>query len=122
MDLGVGVLWVEGDAAIHEIYEPLLSAIGVGEFVFVTSGAEGLRAALAQTFYLILLDCACADMSAAEMVRRIRAEGSPSRSARIVIVADDGASPDVAEADAQLFRPVTARALRDELVHAAGQA
>lgn len=124
MEGQVSVLWVDGCADTRKLYETLLQAIGVGVVVTSACGEAALGIAAATAFDLVILDSSLTGYDAGVVARRLRNGVGASRSARLLLVADDrrDLSGDDAHAlDAVLVRPVTARALRDEVAAAAAR-
>ncbi|KAF0181830.1 MAG: hypothetical protein FD124_1624 [Alphaproteobacteria bacterium] len=122
MERAVSVLWVDENVEIHQIYETLLSAIGVETFAMATCAEDAVWLASSRPFDLVIIDGSLFGDAVLSLARRVKSGGGLSQAARIAIVGDDEAGHGAVAAgviDAVLARPVTARALRDEVVSAA---
>jgi hypothetical protein len=141
MERELAVLWVDECVDTHLIYETLLRAIGVQTIAMTTACDTALAVAAATPFHLIIFDAGLSSAHARTVANFIRSGVGASRAARIVLVAPGADSATIGQAgpeddreddprgelgggladgaiDAVLRRPVTARALRDEIVAA----
>lgn len=121
MDVEVAVLWVDEGVATQRIYETLLRAIGVQLITMTTCCDTALGVAAMTRFHLVILDAGLSGGGARAAAKFLRSGVGASSSARIVLAAHEFGSAgfeDDGLFDAVLQRPVTARALRDEIVTA----
>ena len=121
MASSISVLWVDDASGMQLIYSTLLRALDLSAFRGAGTAERALSLVRDHRFNLVLLVETLPDGDGLPLARDIRTSRGPSSGARIVLVSGRDSSHlrrhrDAMHVDAFLIKPVTARALRHELL------